>query len=75
MSITSSSKPEKFQYKIYPSMYGKDSWYIYRIDEEGSYDLIGPYMNEEEAEILSTTTHNNTHNQRVREREWTHDMV
>jgi len=51
MSITSSSKPEKFQYKIYPSMYGKDSWYIYKIDEEGSYDLIGPYMNKEEAEI------------------------
>lgn len=51
MSTISSSKQEKFQYKIYPSMYANDSWYIYKIDIEGSYDLIGPYMNREEAEV------------------------
>jgi len=51
MSTTSSSKPERFQYRIYPSLYANNSWYIYRIDIKGSYDLIGPYMNENEAQV------------------------
>tara|TARA_R110000772_G_scaffold148811_4_gene259443 strand:- start:3088 stop:3216 length:129 start_codon:yes stop_codon:yes gene_type:complete len=32
-------------------MYGKDSWYIYKIDYDGHYDLIGPYLSEAEAVI------------------------
>jgi hypothetical protein len=32
-------------------MYANNSWYIYEIDIEGNYNLIGPYMNESEAEI------------------------
>ena len=51
MITTSSSKQEKFQYRIYPSMYATNSWYIYQIASCGSYTLIGPYMNEAEAEI------------------------
>tara|TARA_R110001632_G_scaffold80132_10_gene179412 strand:- start:2091 stop:2216 length:126 start_codon:yes stop_codon:yes gene_type:complete len=32
-------------------MYATNSWYIYQIASCGSYTLIGPYMNEAEAEI------------------------
>lgn len=51
MTTTSSSKQEKFQYRIYPDMYGKNSWYIYKINYDGHYDLIGPYLSEAEAVI------------------------
>ena len=51
MTTISSSKQEKFQYRIYPSMYANNSWYIYKIDIQGNYDLIGPYMIKDEAEI------------------------
>jgi|TARA_R110000822_G_scaffold25827_15_gene78214 hypothetical protein len=50
LSIQSSSRQERYTYQIHPSLYGGTSWFIYKIDIEGSYITIGPYMNKEEAE-------------------------